>query len=382
MYNKFPLLFAVFFIAACAPEKDLTQYSRQDLHHDLWSAGIENTVQKFTVSTSTAVTIIGKKGTKIIIPPDAFVFIDDTGKTVSSPVEIRFTEVYQVPGMLENNLATVDEAGNILESAGMLFLSAFSGEKELKLKSGKEILTGFPKRKGFINEGLFYGKNAQDSVTVWEKDGTGDFNLQDAILATYFNGDTTINLKVILDEKEARRNDSIYQAQVGEENYRLIYPGRDTIALESRYPQVLIEDESFSDRLDLTTNFDDYYYFQVKNLGWINCDRFVDGLKTDLELNVGGFPNNTHYYLVFEDISSVMYGFPASNQQGDVQKIFTRIPVDYDAKLVIVYKKEEQFYFASKDFVVEPQLKIGIKPEITKEEDIRNFLNSLGQQQD
>lgn len=50
---------------------------------------------------------------------------------------------------------------------------------------------------------------------------------------------------------------------------------------------------------------------KINRLGWINCDRFVDDVspRTDLHILADGQPSNsqtTKYYLVFQDIKSIM----------------------------------------------------------------------------
>src|SRR5262245_57035103 len=78
--------------------------------------------------------IIGSKGTTLFFPKEAFAFSD--GTSPKGKISIQLKECFSFPEMIRENLTTM--AGNqILETRGMIYVAAFSDNKELQIKNGK-----------------------------------------------------------------------------------------------------------------------------------------------------------------------------------------------------------------------------------------------------
>lgn len=107
--------------------------------------------------------ITGQYGTRALIPANAFVFPD--GTPVTSPVTVEVREVANKRGMILENLPTISN-GRLLESGGVVKVTATSAGRELELADGKSIYVQFP---GGNLEGmtLFAGQEGAGGVTNW-----------------------------------------------------------------------------------------------------------------------------------------------------------------------------------------------------------------------
>lgn len=73
------------------------------------------------------------------------------------------------------------------------------------------------------------------------------------------------------------------------------------------------------------------YILVATQLGWINCDRFLDidqDQKTDLMVNIAG-SNDAQVQLIFEDINSIMNGYYSNGKI-----VFTNVPIGRAVKLI------------------------------------------------
>lgn len=64
-----------------------------------------------------------------------------------------------------------------------------------------------------------------------------------------------------------------------------------------------------------------YYIFSVANLGWINCDRFIEFEKKEDFIVQIPFDKNTKIKMIFKDISGVLIAKPT-----DEKYVFANVP--------------------------------------------------------
>ncbi len=368
----FALLFLFLLVFSCVPNAQENKLHHQaELHHDL---GKEDTVaieQVFSLQEDTVMTIVCEGGTKLIIPAGAFELTENPQQPVQGPVELRVLEVYEPATMLRHHVSTQEKSGKLLESAGMLYLAAFAGEKELRLKEGKEILLGFPKKEKFEGAALFSGTDMKGEALRWKKEES-TFDLRQAIIDMYFGGDSTVSIRI----KTAEEAAWMFTTEYGEGKRR------DTaVAVDpNNYPRVLAEDESITDMVGgLAEGYDNYFFFTTPQLNWINCDRFVEEEVINLRLNTTGYPQNTLYYLVFEDLNSVMAGYRKAGEPEEKNPVFEQVPLGHKVKLVVVFNRAGDYYLAQKEFVVAEGQHVELDARETAKEDLLYFLNSLGQ---
>lgn len=122
-------------------------------------------------------TIKGKKGTELVFPPDAFV--DENGFVVRGSVVLTMEECYSVPEILRANLSTTSDE-KLLETAGMIKLTAKADGKNLSIANGKSYIIKFPRNENPNNDFvLFYGDRNDDGIMNWtlaENDLTQDLS--------------------------------------------------------------------------------------------------------------------------------------------------------------------------------------------------------------
>lgn len=92
--------------------------------------------QEFKVNTQKDTIIVCKEGTKLTIKANSF--IDSKGNLVIGNINLEVTEYYKLSDMLLANLSTTSNEKQ-LETGGMLYIKAFSGDELLKLNSNMEI---------------------------------------------------------------------------------------------------------------------------------------------------------------------------------------------------------------------------------------------------
>ena len=123
-----------------------------------------STEQNFQININHESTILGKKGSKIIIPKDAFVF--DDGTSPEGLVEVEIIESFNYSSFAENDLSCM--SGNeLLESGGMMKISASSNGRNLSIKTGKELAVTYPKSKIKKDMKLFYAEPKEIGASNW-----------------------------------------------------------------------------------------------------------------------------------------------------------------------------------------------------------------------
>jgi hypothetical protein len=109
----------------------------------------ESSEQEFLVPISREQKIEGKEGTIVEIPENAFVFED--GSSPKGPVIVSLTEAFDYNAFMNHDLSCRNN-DRLLESGGMIKLTARSEGRTLKMKEGKEIALTFPESE--LKEGM------------------------------------------------------------------------------------------------------------------------------------------------------------------------------------------------------------------------------------
>lgn len=132
--------------------------------------------QVFVIADATkGGTITGAGGFEVDFPPMAFV--DEDGYPVLGEVEVSLTEFNDNASFAAEGLTTQTTDGQIIETGGMINLSAKSGSHNLSLASGKEITIRVPDladRNGFQTFYGVRGDNWQWSTTPQNSNSGSD----------------------------------------------------------------------------------------------------------------------------------------------------------------------------------------------------------------
>ena len=107
-----------------------------------FAAEQQNAQEHFTFEAKTGMAIQGKKGTKLKVPADCFVYAD--GRKVEGTVIVTLQEALSYGDMMMQNLSTTSR-GKILETGGMFYIAATDVQgNELKIKTGASIEAKLP----------------------------------------------------------------------------------------------------------------------------------------------------------------------------------------------------------------------------------------------
>lgn len=152
--------FLTILIASCGSEKSISNTIEK----------ITFPIVEFTISATSDTTIFGQQGTRLFIEKGTFQFVD--GMLVTDSINIEIKEFYKKSDITLANLSTESD-GKLLETGGMLNITASSKGQEIEIKSDKRIVVHFPKPPNIYKQmNLFYSnKNTTDTlVTNWNVD--------------------------------------------------------------------------------------------------------------------------------------------------------------------------------------------------------------------
>jgi hypothetical protein len=106
------------------------------------------------------------KGTIMFLPANSLEL--PNGKSPTNSIELKIKECYQISEFIGDHLSTLTTDGDLLESGGMVNISAWSNGNELKMKKGSEFALYFPKKSKENNMQLFYGNPRIDGIVDWK----------------------------------------------------------------------------------------------------------------------------------------------------------------------------------------------------------------------
>jgi TonB family protein len=118
--------------------------------------------QVFSFQANRDTTIICKEGTRIKINANSFMS-EKSGNRITGAVQISVKEHYKMSDIVLSNLTTTSN-DRILETGGMLHITALADNENCIIKSGSDIEIGFPYLNNKDNMELFYGKWKNDKI--------------------------------------------------------------------------------------------------------------------------------------------------------------------------------------------------------------------------
>lgn len=270
--------------------------------------------QLFTVNVDNAMAVItGKKGTTVRFPKGAFSSKD--GQPVTGDVKIQLIEIYDQIDMLLSDRPTTSN-GELLVSGGEIFISATADGQELELNDTTSILVSLPT--DYVDKDMTLFTGSVDS---------NQFNW-------------TVIPNVVATQNQVNPNDTSWASNT--EPYFYYDPSK--------------------------------YIFTVRNLGWINCDRFYDApIKTDVKVACGNQfdVKNTRAYMVFKSINSVSELYYYS---GNGLFNITNTPVGENVTIVMISLTDGKEYIGIKDVTITSGINVSMDLVEASENEITELL--------
>lgn len=123
-------------------------------------------ISRFNFNTNESVTLIAEQKTKISIPPNSFRY-KDSKEPVKGKVKIEVKEYFKKSEFIKAKL-TSQTQNELLESRGMIYITAKADGKECELIDGKQMKVDFPVKK--IEDGFKYfkGKENENGNVTWK----------------------------------------------------------------------------------------------------------------------------------------------------------------------------------------------------------------------
>jgi TonB family protein len=330
----------------------------------------QKTPQVFNIPIDKDTILICNEGTSIRIP--AYSFIDEnSSKEIKGRVQVSVQEFYNLSDMIMANLSTI--SGNkILETGGMINITASFDNRNCILKNGKEIEIGFPYKEKKTDMQLFSGKRLSDNQIDWQlKEQTPDtsviFSVVDE-MPEFPGGDAkrieflVNNIKYPQLAKETGVQGTVYVCFTISETGRV----RDIILLRGIHPLIdqaaidlvknmpvwkpgklhgknvkvsfnmpirfslggdyISNDKEFAKDFEQKMNADNLkdadlsevsrYLFSTSNLGYLNCDRFFSksANKINLLVREDSIGANGSIKLIFDNMNAIYDGNSSMNQ--------------------------------------------------------------------
>lgn len=261
-------------------------------------------IQKFNFSSSRSYQLMGSHGTKVDFPSGCF-------KNYQGNVNISIIECYDINTMLSCGLTTQMKNGHMLESDGMIYIHA-TDEKGRCLELSKKISIEMPTKKRKIGIKIFEGIVNTNNI---------QWNLSKIKLTN-----NTVNKKVV-------------------DEYEMDNISIDTLVSDD-YINTINKPEINVDKKIKNENLVNYV-FQISNLGWINCDRFIEGRTKDLFVSVDKENENATFYLVLKNYTSIVAG---DNRLVDGKLVFKNIPASEPFTIIGFGMKRDDLYFNMVDY--------------------------------
>lgn len=138
--------------------------------------------QLFSIQANCDTTIFCKEGTSVKIKANSFI-TEKTGNELSGEIQIAVKEYYKVDEIIQANLSTT--SGNeLLETGGMLHITARSKDENCILKQGSSIDIGFPYSNNKEDMALFSGEWINDKINWTLLDNASSIGKTDEVALT------------------------------------------------------------------------------------------------------------------------------------------------------------------------------------------------------
>lgn len=290
------LIIVLAFLMGCVEEKD----TRNKIF-DPFQTRVKVESQYFDLDTISLKEIEGKKGTKIYFLREFF-DVDSTDK-----ISLELKEFYNISDLIKNNIRTITEDDELLESSGVIYLNFTKNGEELKLKDSTSMRVKFP-----------FSLSKQDKIFNGKMDSLNQMSWSETeayFMVLRFNKTYQIDMgyNVTLDslpyyQELWRKQDSIYDKTIG--SYENI-------------------DKKVGSAVSLT------------NLGWINVDRFVEKPTTmDFSFTNSLEVDGIVMYVIYDNLNSFTSYYPDETEN----IILTGVPVLENTSLIAVGIKDKQLY--------------------------------------
>jgi hypothetical protein len=323
------------------------------------------------------------QGTLVKIPSNCFVHAD--GSAVTGEVRFEVKEFYNFKDCIQKKLCTTSE-GKLLESGGMLYLSAAQGTEQLLIAAGKNLDVTFASQREKPEDGMqIFSGEFKDGNLNWTNPKSGRVITTEPYL---YEIDSVKNEVPTKGKKKftfmGKSIEAIYEPDEPTEYYLW------TMLEGNEAYEYSLSDYDRSRLLTSLKRWDSKYTYSYKKipnpaakcslvfpankLGWINCDRFYNQPVTDVTVQYTGDCPSINL-LVLDQINSVLTCNININEK---QIVARNMPIGQKCHLFSYSEIEGKIYYS---FV---EIEIGSEdmPVVKLEETTKENLDALLAQYD
>ncbi|MFN8309212.1 MAG: energy transducer TonB [Chitinophagales bacterium] len=365
----------------------------------------------FCIYSNRDTVIAAAQGTRLHFKANSFVS-EKSGAAIDGPVTIEVKEYYRMPDILLAGLAT--QSGDaLLESGGMLHITASSKGETCNLKTGADYAIIMPAKDKKNDMKMFYGVPVNAEQLDWqlpEERIIYKTRTYEGVYATYFD---IIRKRLIYPDSAKQQNiqgtteigfhvcpDGIFEnpVVVASSGNRLLDEAAMTAVSASRIsrrskginkPVNFVMPIDFGGKMSVFTKGKrtEIYYavsketiyhsgtadevtrylFSASKLGWINCDRFYESKEPKVVCMIKEQEADlpfTEVKLVFKNMKSVLNGTRTSKGFH-----FTNVPQKEPVTIVGIRYDHKKLFLAMKDTVTSsvPITALSYQPVTTEE---------------
>lgn len=285
---------------------------------------VAQTQQVFVIDNSRDTILKGKQGTRMLFYAQSFY------TRSSRPITIKLREYYNYADMIMAQLSTTS-GKRLLETGGMLHITATQDGKEVRLKGGKNFSLMLPTNTLQENMQVFNGERDNEGFIDWRLDRRG--NVLRSCNGLCLPPERTCWL--------AHLFSTIFRPK-----YR---------KMKARYRKIKNQINK-TDRLLLAESMEqaqeDAYLMSDFRLGWTNCDAFPSlttknrqWVKPKIKMPPHHTRKNARYFLAFHQVRSLIMGLKYTRQKLQ----FIRLPKNEKATLIALEYKDDQVLIASEE---------------------------------
>ncbi len=357
---------------------------------------VEKKPQVFSISANKDTTITCKEGTTIKIAANSFVS-GKTGAEITGKIEISVKEYYKLSDIILANLTTTS-GSKILETGGMLNVTAKSSNEKCAIKSGCSVEIGFPNTSRKYGMALFYGERNADKIdwkladtsksknpeTFFIVEAMPEFpggqpalrkfiydNLRYPINAMENGIQGQVLVNFIVDEEG-----NIYDATVTRSINRSL--DKEALRVVNSFPRwtpgiqkgkpvrvsytipfvfelsdgdLAASNENFEEKVkgdnfrNVTASDVSRYVFNATQLGWLNCDRFYNSTGSVTEYSIPiGVAEEINVNMVFQRFQAVIPCIVASDRA-----IFDCVPLGEKVTIVALKTLGSKVFLAVRE---------------------------------
>jgi hypothetical protein len=302
-------------------------------------------------------------------------------------------EAFNPADFVLGNLTTVTDDGNILQSAGMIFIDATSGNRQLTLDADSEIGFMVPSEELISGMEVFEGKSRDDFLT-WEKPKpilneelkTLEEGFKTIVYAYY--GELTPVENVALrrwfwDEETRKVGDKYVTKGIDLEITAIT---EDKVYLKENasglFTQEVITEKG---RNGFVSDYNTNYIFSVKKLGWANLDRIYDkpnSEEVDFVVTTEGRNEFGYVFisLILPEDNIYIPGYERSDDgfsfgHNDQEK--TVLPIGEEAIIMATAYKDDVPYIAFEKITISKSQTIEFELEETTAEGLKTKLETI-----